>query len=428
MLAGAAPPNYGGEVMLPLRHRDRHSFVIHQNSRSKAASSKAATQAETQVVSPVICYDSGCAALLLTVPTVYAQGENIRRLLAAAAVVDTMASSNPSSTTGKSTLKTSVPSVHASSAASKQPGPCVNRSYTGKKNPDPRHLAIALHHAHNIQARKDTEATILSRIESLIDFPPSDTADASNPSSEDVETFKSSLRPFQPSDYDNLILERNIDGRCGYALCGNEHRKEDSKAKMRILWGPKGSGPGGRGKEMKIVPKEKLEMWCSDDCAERALYIRVQLSETPAWERTDKGNVDIKLLEEARESRREQNQGTEDVERQMENLAIEHPHSSDPDQLAKALHKLNVDGAPSATTPAERLALERGDAIGEQTRNTGLGGIAILEKDIHDPKHAPAPTPDVHTARGGSVEGFYPKVNSARTEDEDGEDDILPCI
>lgn len=327
----------------------------------------------------------------------------------------------PSSPDGKSTLKTSVPSVHASSAPSGHSDPSTNRSSSRKKSPDPRHLAIALHHAHNIQSRKDTEATILSRIESLIDFPTLDSADASSPSPEDVATFKSSLLPFQPSDYDNLILERNIDGKCGYALCAKQHRKEDPKTKMRILWGPKGSGPGGRGKEMKIVPKEKLEMWCSDDCAERAMYIRVQLNETPAWERTDKGNVDIKLLEEARQSQNEHGKGTEDVERQMGNLAIEQRHFQDPGRLAEELQKLDVKGNSSAATPADRLAFERGDPTHGQTSNTGSSGVPVVE-EIRDPTQQPfAPT-----AHGGSIEGFSPKAGPAETENED--EDVLPCI
>ena len=31
--------------------------------------------------------------------------------------------------------------------------------------------------------------------------------------------------------------------------------------------------------------KHKVENWCSDDCAKKALYVKAQLSETPAWER-----------------------------------------------------------------------------------------------------------------------------------------------
>ncbi len=52
----------------------------------------------------------------------------------------------------------------------------------------------------------------------------------------------------------------------------------------------------------KVVPREKLEMWCSDQCAERALYLRVQLAEEPVlWERraVDSLTKPPELLEEA---------------------------------------------------------------------------------------------------------------------------------
>ena len=69
---------------------------------------------------------------------------------------------------------------------------------------------------------------------------------------------------FQPSDYDALIEERHVNGRCGYTLCANAPRKQGPKAPWL---------------------KNKVENWCSDDCAKKALYVKAQLSETPAWER-----------------------------------------------------------------------------------------------------------------------------------------------
>ena len=69
---------------------------------------------------------------------------------------------------------------------------------------------------------------------------------------------------FQPSDYDALIEERYVNGRCGYTLCANAPRPQGPKAP----WS-----------------KNKVENWCSDDCAKKALYVKAQLSETPAWER-----------------------------------------------------------------------------------------------------------------------------------------------
>lgn len=321
----------------------------------------------------------------------------------------------------KSILKTSIPSVHASSAQRSE-SPVTDR----KKAPDPRHLAIALHHARQIQARKDTEALVLSHILNLMELPSSGDTDASSPSPEDTAIFKSALLPFQPSDYDNLILERNIDGRCGYTLCPREHRKEDPKAKVRIVWGPKGSGPGGRGKDMRIVPKEKLEMWCSDECAERAMYIRVQLSETPAWERTERANVDIKLLEEARNLKKERDQeadpSTEAVGRKFQGLAIGERDEEYLNGLTSRLGNLDVSEDISQADNASRLALERGDKTSSSLGDTGRVSVKIEEKQ---PSEVFAPVPDIHTATGGSIEGYNLK---GHMHDDTEDDDLLPCI
>ena len=327
----------------------------------------------------------------------------------------------PASHSKNSILKTSIPSVHASSAQRNE-SPVTDH----KKAPDPRHLAIALHHARQIQARKDTEALVLSHILHLMELPSSSDTDASSPSPENIATFKSALLPFQPSDYDNLILERNIDGRCGYTLCPREHRKEDPKAKVRIVWGPKGSGPGGRGKEMRIVPKEKLEMWCSDECAERAMYIRVQLSETPAWERTERANVDIKLLEEARnlkERDQKADPSTETVGRKLQGLAIEE-RDEDLKGLTSRLGNLDVSEGTSQADNVSRLALERGDKTSNPLGDTGRVEVLIEEKQPSSEVFAPVP--DTHTAAGGSIEGYNPK--GAMHDDTEEEDDLLPCI
>ncbi|KAL1956459.1 hypothetical protein VTO42DRAFT_7257 [Malbranchea cinnamomea] len=316
----------------------------------------------------------------------------------------------PTSTPKKSILKTSIPSVHALSTSRSESD--VPESIR-KKSRDPRHLAIALHHARHIQARKDTEALILSHIEKLMELPSSPGRDAATPSSEDVALFKSALLPFQPSDYDNLILERNIDGRCGYTLCPKAHRKENPKAKFRILWGPKGSGPGGRGKEMRIVPKEKLEMWCSDECAERAMYIRVQLSETPAGERTEAANIDIKLLDETRRLQKER----------VEAKRIDYG-ARNPGELAAQLDTLAVDEKAPAIIRDRQLALERGDMVSGFGHKPTNIDVHVLEKQPSGSAKVDPPTPDVHTAKGGSIEGYRPKSHSH----ENGDEDMLPSI
>lgn len=265
-----------------------------------------------------------------------------------------------------------------------------------KPGSDPRHMAIALHHAHRIQSQKDTEALILDRILLLATFPPSSSsADPAAPSPDDARAFKSALIPFQPVDYDNLIQERNIEGLCGYGLCPREHRKEDAGAGggFRIRYGSKGSGPGGRGREMNIVPREKLEMWCSDECAERAMYIRVQLGEEPVWERRGDAQTELVLLGEGRGVKSQQKDKGKSkntvggVTEQLGDLQIQ------PGESEK-------DGAHS-----RELAMERGDS--SSALHAGRVDVRIQEKE--DIAQAMPPQLRPEDAQGGSIEGYVPK-------------------
>ncbi|PWY73686.1 hypothetical protein BO70DRAFT_341706 [Aspergillus heteromorphus CBS 117.55] len=311
---------------------------------------------------------------------------------------------------GRPILKTSLPSMHAASAASTGPSkPAAPRrappsapgsqsqQQTGflpnRPDADPRHVAIALHHAHQIQAQKDTETLILDRILELVTLPSSPSADPAAPSPEDARAFKSALVPFQPADYDNLLLERKIEGLCGYGLCPRPHRQEDARGTYRITWGAKGSGPGGRGRDMNIVPKEKLEMWCSDECAERAMYIRVQLAEEPVWERRadDARGQDLLLLEEGR-ARSQQGKG----KGKMRSSATS---SSD---MANDIARLSVRD----DNRSRELALERGDA--HPALYTGRVGINVQENyNAQGPATAPQMRPGDET--GGSIEGYVPQ-------------------
>jgi hypothetical protein len=298
-----------------------------------------------------------------------------------------------------------------------------NYKYTGEKPPNPRHLAIALQHANQIQAQKDAQALILDRILELVEFPSSESADPAQPSTTDAAALKAALVPFQPADYDNLILERNIEGRCGYALCPREHRKEDPNAKFRILWGPKGSGDNGRGREMKVVPREKLEMWCSDKCAERAMYLRVQLAEEPVWERraVDSRTRSLELLDEARQAKKMEFK--KDGEREDRTLT----------EKMKNLKMADESSSAATTENAKQLALERGDT-GPTFRKQGRVDVNVREKDVDfngDMPAAPIARPGDST--GGSIEGYVPqktheKLKQTLDHDAPDKDDVLDSI
>ncbi|CAL5869584.1 uncharacterized protein PFLUO_LOCUS3814 [Penicillium psychrofluorescens] len=329
----------------------------------------------------------------------------------------------------QSTLKTSLPTAYAAVNA-QQPRPAPPSELTpdeqekyllARPGATAQHLDIALQHAHQIQAQKDAENLILDRILDLVTLPTSPSADPAAPSAEDARTFKAALVPFRPSDYDNLTLERNYDQLCGYGLCPRRHRKEEcgpgSQGSFKFKWGAKGSGPGGRGRSMDIVPQEKLEKWCSDDCAERALFIRVQLAEEPVWERRagDKRNRNILLLEEAR------------AKRMQETAAAATTGSSSKDVQGKEDVTAELDLGNLTlqdTNRGKELALERGDA-GLVFRD-GRVDVQIKEKEreLHHPVAAPQLRPE--DAAGGSIEGYVPSEDRGKQPADDG--DVLDQI
>ncbi|KAL4979840.1 Rtr1/RPAP2 family-domain-containing protein [Aspergillus desertorum] len=320
-----------------------------------------------------------------------------------------MSSNNPA-------LKNSLPSIHAASVRQSNTSPPKSRPSSARLSPlkprqkpskpeaDPRHLAIALHHAHRIQAQKNAQEYILDRILELLTIPSSPSADPAAPSSEDALKFKSALISFQPADYDDLIQERNIEGLCGYGLCPNEHRKENSRGAFRITWGARGSGPGGRGRNMNIVPKDKYEMWCSDECAERAMFIRVQLAAEPVWERRadDLRRKELLLLEEGRAAKGKSAMrdlgSVKDVVGQLDKLHMD--TTPEPNAVADYISRLSVrDDARS-----RELAMERGD------QNPALqdGRVDVYIREKTNVSRATAPVMQPGDERGGSIEGYTP--------------------
>lgn len=302
---------------------------------------------------------------------------------------DTMSSTSlQDSRSLKSILKQS-----ANSAATPSPPAAISR--------EDRNRETALYHARLIQHRKDVEQLILTSTETLLDLPSNPASDPAHPSPAEATQVKELLKPFQTSDYDSLIEERNIDGRCGYVLCPRPHTRENTNARFRILQG-KGKGPDA----LKVVRTEKLEQWCSEECAKRALYIRVQLSEVPAWTRAASVSGDIELRGE------------------------KHGVAEDTATLVEDIRRLGLDGNQDGLTDAIKdLALERGERrLPSQT--TGLVDVRIRENDPIEGR-LPRP-PDISAAQGGraepgySVEGYTPRTSGSRMqrrhwEDEDEE-------
>lgn len=197
-------------------------------------------------------------------------------------------------------------------------------------DPLQRRREVALQHARIIQHRKDLESQILDDLILLSEFPPSagshgKQSDPSRPSPEDAAAFKAHVRLFQPSDYDDLIVERNVNDLCGYTLCGRPRRQ---------------TGPGGEWKIMgngQIARRKDVEMWCSSACARRAMYVKVQLNETAAWERAGIPDIEIDLLGEDRSA------------------------ETEADKTARKLGEMKLEDQRQAASQSAALALERGD-------------------------------------------------------------------
>ena len=264
----------------------------------------------------------------------------------------------------------------------------------------------ALHHAGLIQQRKDTESVILASTEALLDLPTSRSADPAHPSPSDKTFVTESLKPFQPSDYDALIEERNINGLCGYVLCPRPARKQDTKANFRIL-----QGNDKANRTFKIVSRQSLEKWCSDDCGKRALYLKVQLDEEPSWTRANSSTGEINLLDDE-PSGIDDSQSEKDLLQSMSNL-----------DLGEKEEKI-VEGMKA-------LAIERGDPR-SSSRFRGLQTPPIRE-NLNTKERFQVQDPDVGEVETSSqfdaIEGYSPSFLKGNAERDDARhEDILPII
>lgn len=218
----------------------------------------------------------------------------------------------------------------------------LKKSGASVPEPDDRARAVAVQHAAIIHDRLLLSDTISDSIISLAKLPssPLPPHTASSPSSEDAEAFKSQVRLFQPSDYEDLIEERNCLGRCGYVLCPKPRMRVKQSGEFKLV-------NYGRS-DFSIVPKKEIERWCSQACARRAMYVKVQLNETAAWERAGIEGIKIDLYEEPNKPKQDDAAG----------------------RLAEDLQKLRVEADIKSLRDARELALERGDVGDQETKRS----------------------------------------------------------
>lgn len=262
-----------------------------------------------------------------------------------------------------------------------------------------RHLDVALHHANILEQRKAVEAQVLDSIMTLMEYPPSRNADAKRPSAADARVFEETVATFQPADYDALIEERNIADKCGYALCPKPKAKARSTAKKQFVDTDKG---------VEIVDRKVLEVWCSDDCAKRALYVKVQLNEEPAWLRSGSHGEKIELMvDNAQELRT------------VLPVRTKQPPAPAP-APARREEEDDIDAAWAAhDNAAAELALERGEKLGAMSKaNNNLVQDTITERE---PNSVPPQPPSLPAGSTMAIEGHVPRHD--RPKDEEDEDD-----
>ncbi len=260
-----------------------------------------------------------------------------------------------------------------------------------------RHLDVALHHANILEQRKAVEAHVLDTILALMEAPSSPTADPRCPSAAEARAFTDAVAAFQPADYDALIEERNIAGKCGYALCPRPKMRARSTAKKHFVDTDRG---------VEIVDRKVLEVWCSDDCARRALYVKVQLNEEPAWLRARGHGDDIELM-------------VDNANELRTSLPVRTKQAAAPAPV-KTEDEEHVEAAWAAhDTATAELALERGEKPGAVTRaNPSLVQDTIIE---HTSSDAPPQPPTLPAGSTMAIEGHIPKHD--RDKDDDDDDD-----
>ncbi|KAF2161896.1 hypothetical protein M409DRAFT_69428 [Zasmidium cellare ATCC 36951] len=251
--------------------------------------------------------------------------------------------------------------------------PTVTDEQKEKVQKDRQNLNIALKHAYLIQHRKDVEAAILNSIVVLVDYPAS-----TQFSTDEAFTYLKLVKAFQPSDFDSLVEERRIDGKCGYVLCANKPRSQ-SLGEAAIWKLKKGMGD-----------------WCSNDCAKKAFYVKAQLSQVPAWERVPEERPDIQLHQDDRMPEMEA-------------------------AVRRANRTARVDEWRKKVADNEELAKERGEKTTSFRPNQVMADT-IVEKQ---PKPFKPFMAEAQPGHYSSIEGYQPKQygKSKKSANDSEEDD-----
>ncbi|KAK3307459.1 Rtr1/RPAP2 family-domain-containing protein [Chaetomium strumarium] len=251
----------------------------------------------------------------------------------------------------------------------------------------------------------------LETFELLSSFPRgSNPPPAHAPSEQDVRDFLSALSDFQPSEYLDLIEERNCLGKCGYTLCPRPRRTHSGPFKLSLRAGA-------------IARTEDLNKWCSDACAERALYLKVQL-DNPTYARREADRRMVIKLELRAEKGKDGEVARRETAAASGNATTRPSRVSEVDreELAVAMAELEIRKVKQAKS--SDLALERQDPGGFFA---DVGRVDVVLKENLEVKPPRPPSP----SQGDTnlVEGYRTdygmngqKFNSHYQKQQDGAD------
>lgn len=298
---------------------------------------------------------------------------------------------------GKSILKQSAPSQPPPPPQQEDESQAEAEAEEAAKKK--RNFDIAIKHALLIEHQKKSSAQILEHIELLLEFPES----GSEPTAKDASQFLQLVSIFQPSNFDEFVEERRIDGKCGYPLCANEPR--GARLKDSESWKLK-QGAGD---------------WCSNECTRKGLFIKAQLCEVPAWERVPGQQAPIVLHEDDRHlmpvAKSEGDQArAEKVKQRVDErseLAMERGERATSFRPDQVMADFIIEKTPSARQPqmASKVKFSSATAIeGYEPTTSGAATAATL-----------TPAAEV-TAIMNSVNSKAP-VNDTHDSDDTEEDD-----
>ncbi|KAL2196885.1 Rtr1/RPAP2 family-domain-containing protein [Corynascus similis CBS 632.67] len=242
-------------------------------------------------------------------------------------------------------------------------------------------------------------------------FPRHADATSSSPHPADVAALLPLLADFTPQEYLDLVEERNCLGRCGYALCPRPRRAHDGPYKLNARAG-------------SVARTEDLNKWCSDACAKRALYLKVQL-DNPSYVRDGQGKMVVKLelRDEAGDGGGKGKLGGTEGRAGGPAAAAASPRGKEEDrnELAKAMAQLEIDRHRQAKRDASALAGERGDATGGILAGMSRVDVTISERTVDGSHKAPSPVEGAESM----VEGYRPKngTETGKKPDEGADSD-----